>query len=142
MPYVKQERRPALDRVVDRLVESGLVEGELTLFLLNLVDREHGGFADYLYRSKDMEKALYEAEVADVKPNGDINYILFKCCKYHIKPSYNNYKKFMSEIYEAAELCGLVALDYKYEFKESAEWIRIKLLTPYEEEKIVENGDV
>jgi len=32
--------------------------------------------------------------------------------------------------------------NYVDEFREAAEWIRIKLLTPYEEEKIVENGDV
>ena len=28
------------------------------------------------------------------------------------------------------------------EYREAAEWIRIKILTPYEEQKIIENGDV
>ena len=61
---------------------------------------------------------------AGVQVDGDLNYILFKYCKNHVKPSYNNYKNFMGELNEAAEE------------------IRRRLLAPYEDKKIIENGDV
>jgi len=82
MPYIKQENRPAMDKVVDVMVESG------------------------------------------VRVNGDLNYVLFKFCKYHVEPSYNNYKNF----------CG--------ELNECVAEIRRRLLGPYESVKEVENGDV
>ena len=59
-----------------------------------------------------------------VKVNGDLNYILFKFCKYHITPSYNNYKNYIGELTE----CG-------------AE-IRREILGPYEDQKKAENGEV
>ena len=82
MPYVKQERRGALNKVVVAMSE------------------------------------------AEVKADGDLNYILFRFCKYHVKPSYNNYKNFCGEIHQAATE------------------IERRLLAPYEDEKIKENGDV
>jgi hypothetical protein len=82
MPYIKQENRPTMDKVVDAMVG------------------------------------------ADVKANGDLNYILFKFCKYYVKPSYNNYKNF----------CG--------ELNECVAEIRRRLLGPYESVKEIENGDV
>ena len=60
-----------------------------------------------------------------VKPDGKLNYILFKLCKQTVAPeSYNGYKKFIGELEECA-----------------AE-IRRRLLSPYEDERIKENGDV
>ena len=59
-----------------------------------------------------------------VKANGDLNYILFKFCKKYVHPSYANYKNFIGELNECI-----------------AE-IRRRLLAPYEDEKIKENGDV
>ena len=56
--------------------------------------------------------------------NGDLNYILFALCKRSVKPSYNNYKNFLAELHEAEEE------------------IRRRFLVPYEERKILENGDV
>jgi hypothetical protein len=56
-------------------------------------------------------------------PNGNLNYILFKLAK-NIQPSYNNYKNFIGELNECI-----------------AE-IRRRLLSKYEDEKIIENGDV
>jgi hypothetical protein len=56
--------------------------------------------------------------------NGDLNYILFKYCKYHIIPSYNNYKNYIGEL------------------EETIAEIRRKILAPYEDSKIQENGDV
>lgn len=82
MPYIKQERRSALNAIVDLMTEAG------------------------------------------VMADGGLNYILFRFCKYHVPPSYNNYKNFIGELNEAA-----------------AE-IRRRLLAPYEDEKIKENGDV
>lgn len=61
---------------------------------------------------------------ADVVANGDLNYILFKFCKYQVEPSYNNYKNF----------CG--------ELRQCATEIERKILAPYEDLKIIENGDV
>ena len=56
--------------------------------------------------------------------NGDINYILFKLAKKTVKPSYANYKNVCGEL----ECCKLE--------------IYRKLVAPYEEQKILENGDV
>jgi len=69
----------------------------------------------------DVVDAMFNA---GVQVNGDLNYILFAFCKRHIDPSYNNYKNFMAELNEAAEE------------------IRRRLLAPYEDEKIIQNGDV
>jgi len=82
MPYVKQERRPELDYVVEAM------------------------------------------KYAKVKADGDLNYILYKFCKYNIAPSYNNFKNFCGELHQAATE------------------IERRLLAPYEDEKIIENGDV
>ncbi len=89
--------------------------------------------------------ALKEANFAEAKPNGDINYILFKYGKYHIKPSYNNYKAYIGAIHRAKneiKLNSYSSMRHIDEYRESAEWVRVKLLAPYEEEKIIENGDV
>jgi hypothetical protein len=82
MPYVKQERRSDLNKVVVAMTEAG------------------------------------------VKADGDLNYILYRFCKYHVTPSYNNYKNFIGELHQA-----------------EAE-IERRLLGPYEDMKIEENGDV
>ena len=60
----------------------------------------------------------------DVKADGDLNYILYAFCKRHVKPSYNNYKNF----------CG--------ELRQCATEIERRILAPYEDTKIIENGDV
>ena len=75
-------------------------------------------------RRPDLELVIQAMEESEVEANGDLNYILFAYCKRHVKPSYNNYKNFMGELNEAAEE------------------IRRRILAPYEDQKIVENGDV
>jgi hypothetical protein len=60
----------------------------------------------------------------NIQANGDLNYILFKYCKYHIPESYNSIKNF----------CG--------ELNECVAEIRRKLLANYEDKKIIENSDV
>jgi len=62
--------------------------------------------------------------LAGVKPDGKLNYILFKYCKLIVEPGYNNYKNFIAELTECAEE------------------IRRRFLAPYEDKKIEENGDV
>ncbi len=66
-------------------------------------------------------RAMLDGEVC---ADGDLNYILFKFCRYHVVPGYNNYKNF----------CG--------ELRQCATEIERRILGPYEDSKIVENGDV
>lgn len=71
----------------------------------------------------DVVRAMIEA---DIKADGDLNYILFKYCALTVRPfaSYNTYKNFIGELNECAEE------------------IRRRLLSKYEDGKIRENGDV
>ena len=59
-----------------------------------------------------------------VKADGDLNYILFKFCKYHYPHSYNSLKNY----------CG--------ELRQCATEIEREILAPYEEEKKKENGEI
>lgn len=75
-------------------------------------------------RRPDCDLVVDVMKEIKVAANGDLNYILYKFCKEWIKPSYNNYKNF----------CG--------ELRQCATEIERRILGPYEDEKIVENGDV
>jgi len=70
------------------------------------------------------DEVVNEMVDCEIKADGDLNYILYKYCQNHIKPSYNNLKNF----------CG--------ELRQCATEIERRLLAPYEESKIEENGDV
>lgn len=72
----------------------------------------------------DLDVVVQAMANAGVAANGDLNYILFAFCKRHVSPSYNNYKNFMGELNEVAEE------------------IRRRILAEYENQKIIENGDV
>ncbi len=74
--------------------------------------------------SRVYASTIFNEPESVLKVDGDLNYILFAFCKRHVKPSYNNYKNF----------CG--------ELRQCATEIERKLLAPYEDEKIEENGDV
>ena len=74
-------------------------------------------------RRASLAKAI-EILGSNLKFDGDLNYVLFALCKRYVEPSYNNYKNFIGELSEC-----------------SAE-IRRRLLAPYEDMKIKENGDV
>jgi len=82
MPYVKQEERPRLDKVVQAMVD------------------------------------------AKIKANGDLNYVLFKFCRGNVKPGYGNYKNYCAEL------------------RQCATEIERRILGPYENIKMIENGDV
>ncbi len=143
MPYVKPERRPDLDKVIKELLKAELDTGNVESFLYHLALNSRGLWPFRL------SKALEKCRSIGLFPNGDINYILFKYCKDNVTESYNAYKDFMGEIYAAiyripreAYMPGSRMRKYKDEYREAAEWIRIKILVPYEEKKREENGDV
>lgn len=71
-----------------------------------------------------MDRVVLTMDEADVKANGDLNYILYSYCKHFIQPSYNNYKNF----------CG--------ELRQCATEIERRILGPYEDTKIIEHGDI
>lgn len=71
-----------------------------------------------------MDQIVDLMDVWNVQADGDLNYILYAFCKRHVNPSYNNYKNF----------CG--------ELRQCATEIERRLLGPYEDKKIIENGDV
>lgn len=61
---------------------------------------------------------------ADVRANGDLNYILYSFCKKAIEPGYNNYKNYIGEL------------------RQCATEIERRILGPYEDEAIKRNGDI
>lgn len=80
------------------------------------------------YISKDrrprLDEVVEKLKETDIVVDGDLNYVLFAFCKRHIKPSYNNYKNY----------CG--------ELRQCVTEIERRLLGPYEDNKIIENGEV
>lgn len=75
-------------------------------------------------RRPRLDLVIADMVAANIKADGDLNYVLFAFCKRYVKPSYNNYKNFIGEIHQAATE------------------IERRLLASYEDEKIKENGDV
>ena len=69
----------------------------------------------------EIVRALVQAEAGT---SGRLNYVLFKFCLSTVKPSYTGYRNFIGEL------------------AESAAEIRRRLLSPYEDQKIRENGEV
>lgn len=76
------------------------------------------------YKRENLDDIVESMHFAGVEANGDLNYILYAFCKRYVAPSYNNYKNF----------CG--------ELRQCATEIERRLLGPYEDIKIIENGDV
>lgn len=73
-------------------------------------------------RREELDKIV--ASMSGLKFDGDLNYILYALCKRHVDVSYNNIKNFLGELGEC-----------------EAE-IRRRILGPYEDDKIIQNGDV
>lgn len=80
-------------------------------------------YINYIDRAK-LDEIVELMKDKGISADGDLNYILFTYCKYNLNASYNNYKNF----------CG--------ELRQCATEIERRLLGPYEDEKIKENGDV
>jgi len=70
------------------------------------------------------DEVVKQMIASNIKVDGDLNYILFKFCKYFYSHSYNNLKNY----------CG--------ELRQCATEIERKILAPYEEMKEKENGSV
>jgi len=81
-------------------------------------------FIENKKRRKELDKVVDAMYKAELKSDGDLNYILYKYCKYMIPESYNSYKNYLAELHECECQC------------------RQDFLVPYEEEKKIENGDV
>lgn len=75
-------------------------------------------------RRKELDKVVDVMAKVEVKADGDLNYILYKYCKYIISAGYNSYKNFLGELHECECQC------------------RQDFLIPYEIVKKNENGDV
>lgn len=73
---------------------------------------------------KKMDEVVFQMINNGVEPDGKLNYVLFKFCKETVKPSYNNYKNFIAELNECANE------------------IRRRMLSEYEDQKILDHGDV
>ncbi|WP_425391772.1 DUF6899 family protein [Ekhidna sp.] len=71
-----------------------------------------------------LDAIVEQMHEANIMANGDLNYLLYAFCKRHVSPSYNNYKNFIGELNQCATE------------------IERRILAPYEDEKIQENGDV
>lgn len=78
---------------------------------------------------KQRERELMDLVVraladADVRANGDLNYILFAFCKRHVDLNYNSLKNYIGEL------------------RQCATEIERRILGPYEDDKIKTNKDV
>lgn len=81
-------------------------------------------FIESKERRKELDKVYDAMVLADVKADGDLNYILYKFCKYNIATRYNILKNYLGELHECEAQC------------------RNDFLVPYEIKKKIENGDV
>lgn len=144
MPYIKKNQRPKLDEIVKYIGEN-----------LDLINEKE-------FKVEIYKKVINKMIKAKVKANGDLNYLLFALCKRYVKPSYNNYKKYLSQLNcdsyftsladDQATTLELILYGYRLEVSDrrnlKAELdcckreIYRKLVVPYEEEKIIENGEV
>jgi len=73
---------------------------------------------------KKLEAILKLMKKLKITANGDLNYILFTYCKRNIPLSYNNVKNYLGEL------------------NQTISEIERKILGPYEDQKIEENGDI
>lgn len=156
MPYVKPEQRPELDEVVELMREAKLkLTGDLSHILFEFGKRHikpsYNNFKNYraelfevvveIERRLVVPSNSFDSDFHKVHPdflkhlepiislmiekniqaNGDLNYILFAYTKRYVLPCRKNVIK---EILIARDKIGT------------------ELLAPYEDEKIIENGDV
>jgi hypothetical protein len=143
MPYIenKANRRIILDKVVEHIGTTFNILGtDLT--------------KDYAYHQECVQLLLD----LNIEVNGDLNYLLYALAKRYVKPSYNNYKTFLSKLSLHGE--GDLPIILMYLNKELTEWeitttdnieaelecckleIYRRLVAPYEDKKKEENGDV
>jgi hypothetical protein len=80
----------------------------------------------YIYqeRREEIDQIVDYMEDWHVESNGDLNYLLFAYCKRTVEPGYVNYRNYCAEL------------------RACATEIERRLLAPYEDLKIEENGDI
>lgn len=71
-----------------------------------------------------LDKVVELMTSLSIEANGDLNYILYSYCKKNLVKSYNNIKNYCAELNECSEE------------------IRRRILSEYEDQKIIENGDI
>jgi len=142
MPYVKQERRPALDSVVREMIAIEFdVQQNLRIYLEALFEsRGIGGPYERRHISSNIINLTNLSQQNNVQYNGDLNYILYKLCLITVTPSYNNYKKYIGTLEDIAS--SVTNSELGWELRECAAEIRRTLLGPYEDLKKKENGSV
>lgn len=147
MPYIKKENRLEMDAIV------------------SLIGRHLDILGDKITSKEAIEK-ISDLMVKEIKINGDLNYLLYALCKRHVKPSYNNYKKYLTKLvgrnYMIHSLGDLPEVIWQFYSKSKFGEIPLgikhnnfvgeleccvleiyrRLISPYEDEKISENGDV
>jgi hypothetical protein len=75
-------------------------------------------------RRPKLDQIVILMQTAEVKADGDLNYILFKYFLNNITKNYNSIKNYCGELVECAEE------------------IRRRILSEYEDQKRTENGEV
>ncbi len=149
MPYIKKEARGKYDEVVFHMKENLVHITHLPWILFaycRLIKPSYNNYKNFIgelrqcaaeikrrkltIKKLPLERmpipTLYLRGIVDlmalkkVEANGDLNYILFKYCKYHT----GNRERFIRVLLRCANK------------------IEKELLGPYEDEKIKENGDV
>jgi len=104
-----------------------IAKNAITQYAINKEDQKLESNMPYIpdpIRRAEMDKILELMKIYEVKADGDLNYLLFKYYKYSIAKGYNSTK------------------NYNGELNECVAEIRRRLLGPYEDIKIKENGDV
>jgi len=167
MPYIKQETRPLMDKVVEVLHEGFMYNDELIYILFEYCKRNikpsynnyknfcgelcqcateierRAGAEELSIVNKDIiepnvskgrlsqcNRKIEFMKEADIQVNGDLNYILYAYCIRHVRtidyhPNDNFHTSFFARNLRLA-----------------AKKITKEILAPYEDSKIVENGDV
>ena len=160
MPYIKPEIRPEKDRVIEALKEGWLYNDELLYVLFEYckqhIKPSYNNYKNYCgelrqcateieRRSGSKEISIVDVDIvepflskgrlelcakkiafmkegADIKVNGDLNYILYGFAIRNL-----NFEQFSF---------------YSKQLRLSAKKIEKEILAPYEDLKIIENGDV
>jgi hypothetical protein len=82
------------------------------------------------YRKKECEDIIKFMKNSNIQINGDLNYILYGFCKRHVKARFYRYYDLSCRILYCEELMFCIKR------------LEEELLAPYEDIKIIENGDV
>ena len=75
-------------------------------------------------RRQELNYVVDYLESVRVDSNGDLNYILYTYCKRHVRPGYARLRNYCAEL------------------RACATEIERRILAPYEDQKIIDNGDI